>query len=258
METTIEWTSRPIPDGRVPGYTFNIVWGCTKVSEGCKHCYADTLATRYGYSLWGPGSQRRTFGPSYWSQPLRWNQEAERSRQRRSVFCSSMADAFEDHPVVAQERQKLWLLIRRTPWLDWLLLTKRPQNVLRMASYGYWKWPENVWIGTSVENQRRADERIPYLLDVPVSVHFLSCEPLLGPLDLTCYLPYLPRNGWVIVGGESGAHARPMNPYWVRDLRDQCVNASVPFFFKQWGGRYHSSGGRLLDGRTWDELPVSS
>lgn len=151
-----------------------------------------------------------------------------------------------------QERQKLWELIEITPWLNWLLLTKRPQNILMLAPWGPVHWPDNVWIGTSVENQRRADECIPSLLHVPARVRFLSCEPLLGLLDLT---PWLPRLQWVICGGESGAQARPMQPAWASSLRDQCVQADVPYFFKQWGGRHHKAGGRALDGRTWDEMP---
>ena len=252
-QTTIEWTARRTPEGVViPGYTFNIVWGCQKVSEGCKHCYADTLASRYGYSLWGPLASRRVMSPAYWEAPLRWNREACAQDEPRLVFCSSMADVFEDHPTVAQEREKLWPLIDQTPWLIWLLLTKRPQNILAYSPYVS-GCPDNVWVGTSVENQRRAEERIPELLNVLARVRFLSCEPLLGPLDLSAWLPFI---DWVIVGGESGVAARPMDPRWVRFLRDQCQDARVPFFFKQWGGRTHASGGRLLDGQLWHEMPL--
>jgi protein gp37 len=252
-QTTIEWTTRSTSQGVIiPGYTFNIVWGCKRVSEGCKYCYADTLASRFGYALWGPQAPRRVMSPSYWEAPLRWNREAALQRESRLVFCSSMADVFEDHPIVEQERSKLWPLIVETPWLIWLLLTKRPQNILAMAPYG-WQWPANIWVGTSVENQRRAEERIPVLLNVPARVRFLSCEPLLGPLDLSVWLPFL---HWVIVGGESGIAARPMEPPWPLSLRDQCQFACVPFFFKQWGGRTHASGGRLLDGQLWNEMPL--
>src|SRR5437763_8963468 len=251
-QTTIEWTHRCLPGGTViPGYTFNIAWGCQRVSEGCKHCYADALSSRYGYDLWGPKAPRRVLSPSYWVAPLSWNREALAQGHKRLVFCSSMADVFEDHPIINQEREKLWPLIRRTPSLVWLLLTKRPENVLPMVPSN-WVWPSNVWVGTSVENQKRADERIPALLRIPVGVRFLSCEPLLSPLDLSAYLSDLQ---WVIVGGESGPRARPMNPAWPRSLRDQCSAARVPFFFKQWGGRPHSAGGRLLDGQILDALP---
>ena len=252
-ETAIEWTHRRLPDGVVlPGYTFNIVWGCTKVSEGCKHCYADALATRFGHRVWGPQASRRVMGPAYWRTPFHWNQEAKAQGYRRLVFCSSMADVFEDHRTVNQEREKLWSLIDQTPWLVWLLLTKRPENILRMAPYGI-QWPPHIWVGASVENQGRAEERIPHLLQVLAEVRFLSCEPLLGSLDLSGYLS---RLEWVIAGGESGSHARPMQMDWVRSLRDQCWDVRTPFFFKQIGGRTHASGGRLLDGRTYDEMPL--
>ena len=251
-QTAIEWTHRRLPDGTLlPGYTFNVVHGCTKVSPGCKHCYAEAITLRYGQRLWGPNALRRTMSPKYWASPLGWNREAEASGHARLVFCSSMADVFESHPTVNQERQKLWPLIERTPWLTWLLLTKRPQNILSMVPIS-WLWPSNVWVGTSVENQRCADERISALLQVPSVVRFLSCEPLLGPINLSAYLPHLQ---WCIAGGESGSHARPIDLAWVRSIRDQCQAAHVPFFFKQWGGRFHSTGGRSLDGRTWGEMP---
>ncbi|MBV9691674.1 MAG: phage Gp37/Gp68 family protein [Ktedonobacteraceae bacterium] len=250
--TTIEWTHRCLADGTsVPGYTFNVVWGCAKVSEGCRDCYALTFARRLGLDLWGLDGPRRTFGLSYWQQPLRWNKQAQRSGHRRNVFCSSMADVFEAHPTVEQERTKLWPLMERTPWLNWLLLTKRPEHIMAMVPWGK-HFPDNVWMGTSVENQRRADERVPLLLEVPAVVRFLSCEPLLEGLDLTSYLA---RLSWVIVGGESGARARPMEQQWVRALRSQAQAHGTCFFFKQWGGRTHTAGGRLLDGRTWDEMP---
>lgn len=269
--SAIEWTD----------HTFNPWWGCTKVSPGCTHCYADTLSHRYGHDVWGPKADRRFFGAKHWVEPLKWNRDAEREGQRRRVFCASMADVFEQHmlPEVAGKQHEarcvLWETIERTPWLDWLLLTKRPENIGLMVP---WTWlhcpPHNVWYGTSVEDQQRAAERIPRLLDVPAVVRFLSCEPLLGPLDLRPWLWEAagpawagsnvadPGIHWVITGGESGAHARPCDPDWVRSLRDQCleVNATVPgaiaFFHKQWGGRIAKSGGRLLDGRTWDQFPT--
>jgi protein gp37 len=163
-----------------------------------------------------------------------------------------MADVFEDHPVVEQEREKLWLLIEQTPMLNWLLLTKRPQSILSMVPWSG-AFPDNVWIGTSVENQRRADERVPLLLEVPAVVRFLSCEPLLEAVDLSAWLPALQ---WIICGGESGPSARPMAVEWARSLRDVCVEAGVPYFFKQWGGRTSKAGGRLLDGQLWDEVPL--
>lgn len=254
--TTIQWTRRSLPDGTTtPGYTFNIAWGCMKVSEECKNCYAEGIAIHYGHKVWGPASTtgRRTFGPSYWHQPILWNRKARESGHRASVFCSSMADVFEEHSTIAREREKLWLMIEATPWLNWLLLTKRPEHFLTMTPWSAGQWPDNVWAGTSIGLQSRAEERIPHLLGVPAVVRFLSCEPLLGPLDLT---PWLIDVQWVICGGESGHHARAFDPAWARSLRDQCQQALVPFFFKQVGGRYHDSGGRLLDGRTYDEMPA--
>ncbi len=255
-ETTIQWTQRRLPSGTLlPGYTFNPWWGCLKVSEECRHCYAEGIARHYGHQVWGPAvtTTRRFFGESHWAEPLRWNRQAQQQGHHRSVFCASMADVFEDHPAVEEARARLWHLIEETPWLNWLLLTKRPEHVLAMSP---WKqedpWPDHVWVGTSIGTQHWAEARLPHLLQVPAVVRFVSCEPLLGPLDLT---PWLPRLQWVICGGESGAHARPMWPAWVRALREQCQQVGVPFFFKQWGGRTHASGGRLLDGRTWDEMP---
>lgn len=254
-ETTIQWTWRQLPDGTwVKGYSWNPWWGCLKVSEECRFCYAEGIARHYGHQVWGPAATtpRRFFGPKHWQEPLRWNQQAERDGHRRSVFCASMADVYEMHPDVEHARQHLWELIQATPWLNWLLLTKRPENILALSPWSAGNWPDHVWVGTSIGLQRRAEERLPLLLDVPAVVRFVSCEPLLGPLDLS---PWLADLQWVICGGESGHEARPMNPEWARSLRNQCLEVLVPFFFKQHGGRYHNSGGRLLDGRIWDEMP---
>jgi protein gp37 len=254
-QTRIEWTRRRLPDGTwLPGYSWNPWWGCLKVSEECQHCYAEGIARHYGHQVWGPAATtpRRFFGEAHWQEPLRWHRQAEADGHRRSVFCASMADVFEEHPAVTDTRARLWNLIEATPMLNWLLLTKRPENILAMAPWGSGTWPDHVWIGASIGLQKRADERLPHLLAVPAVVRFVSCEPLLEPLDLT---PWIACLQWVICGGESGTQARPMNPEWARALRNQCVEAGVPFFFKQWGGRSHSSGGRLLDGRLWDEMP---
>jgi protein gp37 len=213
---------------------------------------------------------------TYWRQPLAWARKAEWERVRLRVFCASTADVFEDRPDLDPWREQLWRLIGDTPQLDWLLLTKRPERMARWAAeHG---WPANAWAGTSVENQAAADERVPHLLDVPARVRFLSCEPLLGAVDLRAWLEAgYESNGpqgwcslpspihWIIAGGESGPRARPMQPEWVRDLRDQAASNDVPFLFKQWGewgvlstrtedGReiVHRMGraeaGRLLDG----------
>jgi protein gp37 len=177
-----------------------------------------------------------------------------------------MADVFEARPELDPVRERLWDLIEATPNLDWLLLTKRPQQVRHRVPWGS-DWPRNVWLGTTAENQTWAEKRIPVLLEQPAIVRFVSCEPLLGPLDLRQWL--VEGLSWVIAGGESGGKARPMQPEWARGLRDQCSAADVPFHFKQWGNwrpadaRYgqglvrmskHQSG-RELDGRTWNGVP---
>jgi protein gp37 len=252
--TTIQWCLRTLPDGSlVRGHTFNPWWGCAKVSEECKNCYALAIAHHYGHDVWGPvvNTPRRLFNDRHWAEPLAWNRQAEKQGHRRNVFCASMADVYEEHPMVDQARARLWNLIEQTPWLNWLLLTKRPENILKLSPWEQC-WPDNVWVGTSVGVQKRANERIPHLLNVPAVVRFLSCEPLLEALDLT---PWLSHLQWVISGGESGPGARLLNLDWSRSLRDQCQKAGVHYFFKQVGGRYHDSGGRLLDGRTWDEMP---
>lgn len=220
---------------------------------------------------WGKTGSRPIAAESYWQQPLRWNRDAQQAGVRRRVFCSSLADVFEGYDTmpksawaaVCAARFRLFHLVERTPWLDWLLLTKRPENALTLAPERWSEgWPDNVWIGTSVEDQSAADTRIPHLLQVPARVRFLSCEPLLGPVDLStesgyCYcgdsreshrrafwgdhsyndmLQPMPDGiHWVIVGGESGSNARPMHPDWVRGLRDACQAYGVAFFFKQWG-----------------------
>lgn len=278
----IEWTH----------HTFNPWQGCSKVSTGCANCYAETLSKRWGKDIWGPGVKRIRTSDAYWKKPLSWNREAEAAGERHRVFCASMADVFEQNdaqPELDEWRFELVELIIRTPNLDWLLLTKRPELVMdtliRVTSLvNPFDWlPSNIWIGTSVENQEQADKRIPELLKIPAAVRFLSMEPLLGPVDLrdengsqwagktglsggTDYLTgevwqystiygggkwnYTiddlddyrePRIHWVIVGGESGRGARPMHPDWARSLRDQCVDAGIPFFFKQWGAWFPRS-----------------
>ena len=242
-KTGIEWTD----------HTFNPWWGCVRVSPACEHCYAETWAKRFGVE-WGVKAERKPASEKVWASPLRWNKAAQKAGVRARVFCASMADVFEDRRDLDVHRRRLFDIIAITPWLDWQLLTKRPEAVMRLVpeSWNFYGWPKNVWIGTTVEDQRRADERIPHLLAIPAVVRFLSCEPLLGPLNLHPWLcAYGDANKpeqrlgevcepagnihWVIGGGESGNGARPMHPEWARALRDQCAAAGVPFFFKQWG-----------------------
>ncbi len=300
-KTKIEWSDE----------TWNPVTGCTEVSEGCDHCYAKTFAERFRGV---PGhSYEQGFDLKLWPDrlelPLRW-------KRPRLVFVNSMSDLFHDE-VPDDFLYSVLQVMERTPQHTYQVLTKRPG---RMASFlgrhdrlvrqittpEERRWPlPNVWLGTSVETQKWADVRIPKLLETPAAVRFLSCEPLLGPIDFDqaldyglrhpphpCSMPCSEHLGmeclwkpvdWVIVGGESGPGARPMHPDWVRSLRDQCVAAGVPFFFKQWGqwrpihdGEIPPKGsvihsfvdgyqmvrsnkhenGRVLDGRTWEQMPV--
>ena len=238
-DSKIQWCS----------HTFNPWRGCTKVSPGCAHCYAEQQSKRNPkvLGIWGDQGTRVIASESYWRQPVKWNRDAEQAGERRRVFCLSLGDIFEDRPELAGARRRLGPLIENTPHLDWLLLTKRPENWKQCCADMWWRpdpsypLPANVWLGVSVEDQQRADERIPHLLQIPARVRFLSCEPLLGPLELTdsaiCgrlggYLPFL---DWVIVGGESGHQARPFLLDWARSLRDQCQAANVTFFLKQIG-----------------------
>ena len=280
-DSRIEWTH----------HTFNPWWGCVKVSAACDHCYAETWAKRLGESVWGPDTPRRFFSDAHWKEPLKWNREAAADNTRRRVFCASMADVFENRPDLVGERLKLLDLIAQTPHLDWLLLTKRIHLVRKQLPKGY-EFPRNVWLGTTVENQASARKRIKHLLEFTTpAVRFLSCEPLLGPLDLSEFLvrgEQGTRVDWVIAGGESGPGSRPMDPDWPAQLQQQCARTRVPFHFKQWGhwapveqvssvmtkhtavkvlrqdgsevsvaaiGK--SKAGRTLAGKHWDQFPMS-
>lgn len=303
----IEWTD----------HTFNPWHGCTKVSPGCKNCYAERDDNRFTPKgtprHWGPEAPRRFFPDKHWKNPLKWDKKAAELGVRYKVFCGSMCDVFEDREDLHVHRNRLYELIQDTPNLDWLLLTKRPERV-----NVEWPWKyqgyilENIWMGTSVENQGQ-EHRIVELQKIPARVRFLSLEPLLGPVDLRHWLspcsyycdhggmwpeghrPGKPGIDWVIAGGESGTKARPMHPAWARSIRDQCAEAGVPFFFKQWGAWItpkadfwtigasnpykgnpehnwslspkdkeavaykvgKKAAGRLLDGREWSEFPLS-
>ncbi|MGE3463865.1 MAG: DUF5131 family protein [Pseudomonadales bacterium] len=241
--SSIQWTD----------HTFNPWWGCTKVSPGCDNCYAETLARRFG-TRWGPEAPRRTFGADHWAEPLKWNAKAEAAGVRARVFCASMGD-LGDVDAPAGEIERLWALIRVTPWLDWQLLTKRPAQLAKLLPEDWGEGYPNVWLGVSVELAEYY-WRPAKLLAIPAAVHFLSCEPLLGPLDLAPWLTKVPTRGpgwqlsagtaleiadvtldWVIAGGESGPGARPCDLAWLRSLRDQCRAADVAFFCKQLGRR---------------------
>lgn len=263
----IEWTT----------HTFNPWWGCVKVSPACKHCYAEAWAKRVGSRVWGIKAERRFFGDKHWAEPIKWDAAAAEAGERPRVFCASMADVFEDRRDLDAARARLWKLIEATPNLDWLLLTKRPELVRNMVPWGE-TWPENIWLGTTVEDQEWAEERLPHLAEIPAAVRFISAEPLLGPLEISRWLGN--NIDWVITGGESGPKARPSSPSWFLDLLNQCMASEVPFHFKQWGDWAPGQGlnlakarashaadgtvmlrvgkkaaGRVLDGAIWDGLP---
>lgn len=321
----IEWTH----------HTFNPWLGCQKVGPGCDHCYAeawDARGLQRQETRWGAHADRTRTSPANWRKPLAWDRAAAAAGERHRVFCASLADVFDNHASILPEwRDDLWALIRATPHLDWMLLTKRPGNITKMLPEDWGSGYANVWLGCTVVNQEEADRDAVKLFEVPAAVRFLSMEPLLGPVDIAkwmhdsdcdyddpnlgddfCLCRHrvmqasfegidLPREDGidlVIVGGESGPGARPMHPDWARSLRDQCVAANVAYHFKQWGewgptersdeidaritmpgqninlwawpdGKTKDSwkhgpvsvrigkkaAGRLLDGRTWDEMP---
>ena len=230
----IEWTES----------TWNPVTGCDKISPGCKHCYAERMAERLqamGQPNYRDGFEL-TLQPKMLELPLTW-------KKPQTIFVNSMSDLFHDD-VPVEYIKRVFEVMRRAHWHRFQVLTKRAERLAALASQ--LSWTPNVWMGVSVEN---ADYlwRIDRLRSTRAAVKFLSLEPLLGPL------PALNLHGidWVIVGGESGFRARPMNEAWVVEIRQQCRHADVPFFFKQWGGVNKKKAGRVLDGRTWDEMPVT-
>lgn len=302
LTSKIEWTDT----------TWNVVTGCTKVSPGCDNCYAERFTERFH----GKGSFTEVkLHHDRLDAPLRW-------RKPRRVFVNSMSDLFHSE-VLDEVIARVWAVMAATPQHTYQVLTKRHGRMRSLLNspafraevegrYGWIvdtdgmdlvpgpSWPlRNAWLGVSVEDQQRAELRIPALLETPAVVRFLSCEPLLGPVDLSQWLTYRcprclrrspwtdglsiaagdhtdefwcqtcgdeanlescdpPDLSWVICGGESGQGARPMHPDWARSLRDQCVTAGVPFFFKQWGGQTPKAGGRDLDGREWSEFPQAA
>lgn len=262
-------------------HTFNPWWGCAHVSPGCVNCYAETLAKRYGNDVWGKSTDRRFFGNKHWDEPLKWNDKAASVGVRRRVFCGSMMDVFEDRDDLSEAQYRLVDLIEATESLDWLLLTKRPENVKNIVPWGHVQpWPLNVWLGVSVEDQKRADERIPKLLKIPAAVRFLSCEPLLGPVSFRWakwddwsdgngrrrhvinHLDGLRGIHWVIVGGESGPGRRPMDPEWTRSIWRECQEAGVAFFGKQGSGpksdQQYQMPSEVFRTRQWPKSPAEA
>ena len=241
-KTSIAWTH----------HTFNVAWGCAKISPGCLNCYADGLAQRYGHDVWGAGKPRRTFGLKHWAEPLAWNRQAEADQQRRRVFTSSMCDVFENHPTIDSERQKLWPLIKKTPWLDWQVLTKRAERIACNLPNDWGNGYPNVWLGVSVENNDYVWRFNEHLAKVPAAVRFVSYEPALGPVtDLDWG-----KLDWMIYGGESGAGFRPHNVEWARHAKQKCDAFGVAFFFKQ-GNGLKSGNDDHLDGQLVQNYPLA-
>lgn len=266
-------------------HTFNPWIGCARVSAECKNCYAETMDARYkfgGNVNWGKTAPRHRTGEANWRKPIVWNRQAAAEGVRRRVFCASLADVFEGRDDLDGHRADLWELVEATPWLDWLLLTKRPEEIPYRTPWGalichacrgsaslplgrscrdhqpYMQLvnpPSNIWFGTScgiAESVPAVDRLIS--VAKAASTLFVSAEPLLGPVDLS---PHLADLDWVIAGGESGPGHRSIDAEWVKSLQSQCREAvfPVPFFFKQWGGATPDAGGHLLDGQEIREFP---
>lgn len=232
QKSSIEWTES----------TWNPLSGCTKISPGCKHCYAERMAGRL--KAMGQPNYANGFALTLHEEalelPLRW-------KKPQTIFVNSMSDMF--HVKVPRHFiLKAFDVMQKAYWHRFQVLTKRAERLAMLSEQ--LPWADNIWMGVSVENESYT-HRVDRLRETEAAIKFLSLEPLLGPLDNLCL------NGidWVIVGGESGPGARPMNAEWVLSIRDQCVRANVPFFFKQWGGVRKKKFGRTLDGRTWDEMP---
>lgn len=264
-------------------HTFNPIWGCAKVSPGCDNCYAENMGRRFG-TEWGVGKKRREFGDKHWSEPLKWNRAAAKDGVRRRVFCASMADVFDkDWPDGVRER--LWELIKATPHLDWIIVTKRIGNAAKMLPADWGDGYDNVWLIITVVTQDEADRDIPKLLATLAKVRGLSIEPQIEDIDISNYLfgrvepcAECPKDEdcdcgwqgrhtldgeaglhWVISGAESGNGRRPYNMNWARALRDQCRAADVSFFLKQTPGGTGPKGvieTPELDGKRWVEFPI--
>ena len=247
----IEWTD----------HTFNPWIGCTKVSPGCTHCYAEAEDKRRKWTEggWGKGKPRHLTSENSWRNLLKWNDEARASGRRKKVFCASLCDVFDDE-VVQEWRDRLWDRVAECQSIDFQVLTKRPENIPEMLPRNWNDGWANVWLGTSVENQDYADIRIPLLCDVSAKMRFLSVEPLLGPI----HFKSLEGVNWVIVGGESGVNSRLMDKAWVEQIKVQCETEKVTFFFKQWGAFDETAkkvgklkAGHTLNGETLQSFPES-
>jgi protein gp37 len=244
LKTGIQWTDA----------TWNPMTGCTKISRGCDNCYALSLANTKVRDIYlrgapvkdTPANRSDPFAPRFWAarldQPLHW-------REPRRVFVNSMSDVFHAH-FSLDLIQRVFDVMNRAHWHQFQVLTKRPERALRLSERI--TWTENIWIGTSIEDMSTAS-RADALRRIPAHVRFISAEPLLGPMDELD----LADIHWVIGGGESGPYHRACDPAWARGLRDLCLSHGIAFFWKQWGGRRPSSGGRQLEGREWNDYPVT-
>lgn len=270
-------------------HTFNCWHGCVEVggSPACGgppfggECYAKTWDRRVGGDHWGVDAPRRFFGDKHWAEPLKWNRNAEAAGVKRRVFCMSMGDWAEGRPDQREHLERLWDLMPQTPWLIWLMLTKRPQLIQKLYPFGTLDNPPlGIWQGVTAENQHWLNNRWAFLREVPSEVYWLSVEPLFEQMILPDDFLALGKRGWVIVGGQSGPGAKPMQPEWAKFLRSQCREAGVAFHFKQWGewlpamqdGAFingaqvlnssdqpervgKKAAGHLLDGKEWRQFP---
>lgn len=221
------------------GNTFNPWIGCSPVSEACRNCYAKRETSRFKITPCF-NTYRKPTGVRYWARPLAWDR-ASNPATPTLVFCGSLCDVFEDRADLEAPRRMLGTLIEQTPNLLWLLLTKRPENAERMRRemWGlYNDWPENVWLGCTAENQETWHRRIPHLLSVPAAGRFVSCEPLLGHIEIASFREHKHTLDWVIAGGESGPHARETTSFWFEEICDSCRAWRIPFFFKQHGAAF--------------------
>jgi protein gp37 len=243
--TQIEWAD----------HTFNPWIGCTKVSPACDNCYAEARSIRFGQDRWGPHKNRVRTSQSNWNQVLKWNRAAMIAGARQRVFCASLADVFDNHgSILPSWRADLFHLIFMTENLDWLLLTKRPQNIAKMLPSNWRDGWANVHLGVSAENQAEYDRRVPILKSIPAKVRFVSMEPMLSPINCGD----LAGIHQIITGGENARNFRVTEDDWLRSIRDQCAGQKVAYLHKQYGGPNRAAikaKGRMLDGVIHDGYP---
>lgn len=264
MTTKIEWTEE----------TWNPIIGCSKVSAGCKNCYAETMAKRIK-AMGNPHYAEVIGDNGKWNGVLHFVGDTAtkilRTKKPKTYFVNSMSDLFHEN-VPIEQQDKIFEIMSKTPWNTYQILTKRAKLMFDRVSILVDKYGvlPNVWLGVSTEDQTALETRAYWLIRTPATIRFLSCEPLLSRISLNLIdgifydagMPFewqkleKPGVDWVIVGGESGPNSRPIKPSWVKSIRDECINSNTPFFFKQWGGKNKKAAGNLLDGQTWNQYPV--